>query len=566
MEFVHGTTLEEELRDRRPFDVDRVIKIGVELSHALSTIHRAGLLHGDVKAQNVLCDRDGRLVLTDFGAGIELEEISSGAPRELAGTPLCVAPEVLVGHSASPRTDLYSLAVLLYHLLTGTYPVRGRSLKEIRDAHASGLRVPLHEARPDLPHAFERIIERAIDPDPGARHESLDAFHAELSALIPKDADASRTDVEPAVARRRRRLWVTAVAVLAVIVSTTALMLYRAQTVPNAIDAKIARRVFAPLSQLLGVDTRWPTVAPEAYELYLRGSAAAERGGQSGRLALQLYEQAIALDPAFAQAHAAIAHLALNNVASLGLRPEQRYERAKAAAERAMALDAQLREAHLAAARVKSAARDWPGAEGEYRRAIELAPNSSLFRREYAMWLSLHARFTEAIAEADRSIRLDPLSPRSHYMAGLVRRFARKCEEAGPHLRKALELDPQYGPAHQEIGQCHQMARRHDLAIEEYRRAAQPPGNLGHALAMSGRTAEARTLLAELIERHGESGDFNGIAIIYVGLGEYERALDWLERDLSPFGVGTFKVAAVWDPVRSHPRFAQILRKRGLAP
>ena len=74
MEFVHGKTLEEELRDARPFDVDRVIRIGIELSGALSTVHRAGLIHRDVKAQNVLCDRDGRLVLTDFGAGCELEE------------------------------------------------------------------------------------------------------------------------------------------------------------------------------------------------------------------------------------------------------------------------------------------------------------------------------------------------------------------------------------------------------------------------------------------------------------------------------------------------------------
>ena len=74
MEFVHGKTVEQQLREEGPFDVDRVIKIGVELSGALSLVHRAGLIHRDVKAQNVLCDRDGRLVLTDFGAGCEVQQ------------------------------------------------------------------------------------------------------------------------------------------------------------------------------------------------------------------------------------------------------------------------------------------------------------------------------------------------------------------------------------------------------------------------------------------------------------------------------------------------------------
>lgn len=215
---------------------------------------------------------------------------------------------------------------------------------------------------------------------------------------------------------------------------------------------------------------------------------------------------------------------------------------------------------------MKSSVHDWDGAEREYQRAIELAPNRSLAREEYATWLSLHGRFTEAIAEADKALLLDRLSPRTHYTAGLVRRFARLCEEARPHLEKALELDPQYGPAHHEMGQCYQMSGRHDLAIEAYRPGAQPVGNLGHALAVAGGTTEARTLLAQLIERHRQTGAGAGpIAQIYIGLGEHERALDWLEKAAdAPGGPGTQKVAAVWDPLRSHPRFAEILQRAGL--
>ena len=188
MEFVHGKSLEEELREHGPFDVDRVTKIGIDLSDALSTIHRAGLIHRDVKAQNVLCDREGRFVLTDFGAGIELSETLDGAACELAATPLCAAPEILAGQPASVRTDLYSLAVLLYHLLTGTYPVRGRSLTEVREAHANRTRVPLYQARRDLPDGLARIIDRALDPDPHVRHGTVDLFRAELSRLVGTDS------------------------------------------------------------------------------------------------------------------------------------------------------------------------------------------------------------------------------------------------------------------------------------------------------------------------------------------------------------------------------------------
>jgi TolB-like protein/tRNA A-37 threonylcarbamoyl transferase component Bud32/Flp pilus assembly protein TadD len=185
MEFVEGKTLEEELRSRGPFEVDRVIRIGVELSGALSTVHRAGLIHRDVKAQNVLRDRDGRLVLTDFGAGCELQDATE-TTRGLAGTPASIAPEMLSGQAATPQTDVYSLGVLLYHLVTGTYPVRGRSLRDIREAHANGARTPLAAARPDLPAEFVRIVDRALDPNPLNRYDSPDALGSELASLIPR--------------------------------------------------------------------------------------------------------------------------------------------------------------------------------------------------------------------------------------------------------------------------------------------------------------------------------------------------------------------------------------------
>ena len=243
MEFVHGRTLEEELRERGPFAVDRVISIGIELSGALATVHRAGLIHGDVKAQNVLCDRGGRLVLTDFGAGMALDGTADEALGELAATPLCVAPEVLAGESPTPRSDLYSLAVLLYHLLTGTYPVLGRSLKELREAHANRTLVPLHEARLDLRRDVAGLINRALDPNPLVRHETLDVFHAELERLGAVGETAQSGKV-PAV----RRLRQTSLALLLpVAASVVTLAVWRSTAMPSN-QAAVAAQMAGPLS------------------------------------------------------------------------------------------------------------------------------------------------------------------------------------------------------------------------------------------------------------------------------------------------------------------------------
>jgi TolB-like protein/cytochrome c-type biogenesis protein CcmH/NrfG len=213
MEFVHGNTLEEELGDTGPFDVDRVIRIGIELSGALSTVHRAGLIHRDVKAQNVLCDRDGRLVLTDFGAGCELQETTGGGPRALVGTPVSVAPEVLEGQAATPQSDVYSLGVLLYHLVTGAYPVGGRSLKDVREAHARGTRTPLAAARPDVMSAFARIVDRALDPAPDNRYDSPDALGAALASLA---SGRIGDDGQNAIRAGRRWKYIAMAAVLTV--------------------------------------------------------------------------------------------------------------------------------------------------------------------------------------------------------------------------------------------------------------------------------------------------------------------------------------------------------------
>jgi serine/threonine-protein kinase len=203
MELVRGRTLSAELTDRGPLPAREVQQIGVHLADALAAAHAAGVLHRDIKAQNVMRESSGRTVLMDFGTGLDLGQEGS----DLAGTPLYLAPELLEGGAATQQSDVYALGVLLFHLLTGTFPYRGRTIREVRRAHSRKERHLLRDIARTTPRALAAVIERATAVDPAARFQSA-------SSLL----DALRTAGPEA---RQRRLLVMAGA--AVLVASAAL-------------------------------------------------------------------------------------------------------------------------------------------------------------------------------------------------------------------------------------------------------------------------------------------------------------------------------------------------------
>ena len=131
MELVRGATLEQQLVAQGPFSAREATLVGIDLCGALAAIHAAGLIHRDVKAQNVMREEGGRIMLMDLGTGREADGRGLRENPELAGTPLYLAPEIFLGAPASARTDLYSLGVLLYHLVTGAFPVRATTIDQL---------------------------------------------------------------------------------------------------------------------------------------------------------------------------------------------------------------------------------------------------------------------------------------------------------------------------------------------------------------------------------------------------------------------------------------------------
>ena len=182
MELVSGETLAGVLRSRGRLSHREAAGVGEDVCRALAAVHAAGYVHRDVKAQNVMRDKAGKIVLMDFGTG---HDTAGGdrRPRDIVGTPVYMAPEVLDGQPASVQSDVYAVGVLLYHLVSGQYPVEGGTLLDLIDAHKAGRRRPLLEHRPDLPMAFVQLVSRALAPNPAERWPSAGAMLEALGRL-----------------------------------------------------------------------------------------------------------------------------------------------------------------------------------------------------------------------------------------------------------------------------------------------------------------------------------------------------------------------------------------------
>jgi len=179
MDFIDGETLAARVSKGR-MSSGEATSVGQEVCRALAAVHRANIIHRDVKAQNVMRAHDGgRIILMDFGAGQFTDDPSLG--KRAQGTPLYLSPEVLRGEDATVRSDIYAAGVLMFHLVTGRFPVEAASPTDLLEMHARGRRRRLRDERPDLPESFIAIVERAIDPDPARRYASAGEMEAKLS-------------------------------------------------------------------------------------------------------------------------------------------------------------------------------------------------------------------------------------------------------------------------------------------------------------------------------------------------------------------------------------------------
>jgi serine/threonine-protein kinase len=197
MDLIEGLTLRQVLAVGGVLGAQEAALIGIDLCRAVAAVHKAGLLHRDIKVHNVMREAGGRIVLMDFGAG-EVRSDPTRAVHGIIGTPVYAAPEIFSGAPATIASDVYSVGVVLYHLVTMRYPVEGHSLYDIAAAHERGEVTPLSDRRPELPERFTRVVDRVLERDPAKRYRSCGALLQELVNSLELETTARATS-----ARRR---------------------------------------------------------------------------------------------------------------------------------------------------------------------------------------------------------------------------------------------------------------------------------------------------------------------------------------------------------------------------
>ena len=601
MELIRGKTLEDLVQKRGPFSAREAALIGIDLCRALAAVHAAGLIHRDVKAQNVMREDGGRIVLMDMGTGRESTSTRHGVP-DLAGTPLYLAPEIFEGGPASEQTDLYSLGILLYHLVTGSFPVPARTVDELRDGQSQGLAVRLRDARADLPTAFVHIVDRAIARDPARRYASAGELEADLVGALHETAPAA----PPAAGERagvRSWRWAPRAAALAasvVVVGALVWWIAARRAALGPAPAPIRSIAVLPLKNFSGdpaqeyfadgmTDMLIDSLAKiRALRVISRTSAMQYKGADKplAQVARTLSVDAILEGSVRRSGDRARIDVDLVHVASDRHVWVQSYERnvsdllaLQTEVARTIAREIQIQltpqeEAGFALAasrpQLNSAAQDaylqgryyWSKRTPEgldqaleyFRQASVLAP---AFAPAYAGQADAYnllpghmppaVAYPLAKAAAAKALELDPTLAEAHTsLAFATYVFDHDWSRAEASFQHALQNNPGYPTAHQWYGDYLQAMGRMDEAVTQFKQAAAldplSPAiavDLSIAPLFAGRSEDAIAALTAMLSRHpGTPGAHYYLAVCYELKGMLAEAEAETRRGLEVAGEG----------------------------
>jgi adenylate cyclase len=346
------------------------------------------------------------------------------------------------------------------------------------------------------------------------------------------------------------------------------------QDISGAISARLRERLSGDAAKPV---TKGGTNDPEAYQDYLKGEYYFEkRTRDSLAKAKDYFNQAIEKDPGYALAWSG---LAADEYVLPGYAPVSNTEamaKARAAAEKAIALDGTLAEPHGVLAGVHESSYEWDAAEQEYKRAIELNPNHADIHNWYALFLSTEGRHSEAIAEEKRALEIEPLTLKYNDNLALVYQGAGQYEQALTQFRKAVEMDPSYASAYSNITDSNVALHRYDQWLENWKKAATLTGDkdsleiqeeAARVYAKSGYPAARRRIIEMKLQLAKRSYvDPAEIAYDYAAVGENDQAFLWLDKAYAEksYGIQQIKPDFAMNALRSDPRYAALLKKMGL--
>jgi len=705
MEFLDGETLRDHIRGKA-LPLDELLRLGIQIAEALDAAHSEGIIHRDIKPANIFVTRRGHAKVLDFGLAKLVPKGVANADADLlgevpdssslvgiiSGTPSYMSPEQVRGDTLDPRTDIFSLGLLLYEMATGRQAFSGGTGGSIIEAVLTRPPAPARSIIPDTPPDLEEIINKALHKNRDRRYQHAAELLADLQRLdrgtdsgrriAREEADSARlstasllrspgeqtargsTTQTGALRQVRLSKIIDSLAVLPFenatrdpeheylsdgiasslintlatvpklrVIAQSTVFRYKGRPIdPQAVGRELNVRsvltgrimqsggslrigtelVDVPTgSQLWGAQydrkpgdifaiqdeisneiseklrlkltraekkrlTKRQTDDAEAYRLYLKGRHHWNRWTEDGFYkAIEYFQQAVEKDPAYALAYTGIA----DSYVLLGwnsyLPPKDAFPKARVAAMAALRLDPELGEAHSPQAAVLWLYDwQWPEAQMEFKRSLALNPAHPTASHWYAECLMTMGRHSEAIARMKSSQDLDPLSLIISVAIGWAFYMAGQYEAAIEQLHRTVEMDPNYPVTYWILGLTLRKMGRHELAIAEGEKGVKLSGGsalmraaLAQTLATTDRRKDALQILDDLTtlskEKYVSPYFFAGI---HVGLGEDDRAIEYLEKSYEEHShwLIYLHIDPSMDRMRSNPRFQDLLRRIGL--
>jgi len=704
MEFIDGETLRSHIQGKA-LAVGEVLRLGIQIAEALEMAHGEGIIHRDIKPANIFVTKRGQAKVLDFGLaklvrkGVAAGDAGSDGDATdstsivgiISGTPSYMSPEQVRGDALDPRTDIFSLGLLLYEMATGRQAFSGRTGGVVIEAVLTRSPAPARSINPEIPPKLEEIINKALHKDREQRYQSAGEIRAELQRLergsdsgaitvgitgesnrtgsgeLPSGGEErARTAMEKSGGPRTERVSkvIDSLAVLPFenassdpeheylsdgiagslvntlasvpklrVMAQSTMFRYKGRHIdPQTVGRELKVRAVltgrimqsggslrigtelvdvATGSQLWGAQydrkpgdifaiqddisneiseklrlkltraekkrlTKRQTDDAEAYRLYLKGRHHWNRWTEEGFYkAIEYFQQAVEKDPSYALAYTGIA----DSYVLLGwnsyLPPKDAFPRGKIAAMKALRLDPELGEGHTPQAAVLWLYDwQWPEAQEEFHRSLELSPAHPTASHWYAEYLMTMGRHEEAIRRMKSSQELDPLSLIISVAIGWAHYMAGQNDAALEQLRRTVEMEPNYPVTYWILGLVLRKLGRHEQAIAEGEKGVKLAGGsplmnaaLAQTLASAGRKKEAMEILEELTnlgkQRYVAPYFFAGI---HIGLGEDERAMEYLEKSYEEHShwLIYLHIDPSMDGLRGDSRFQELLRRIGL--